>query len=120
MTRLRWVVLALVILVAVGSVSFQPARTFECVTPAGSPASPVYIAYSYLGSRPNFVHSDLSDSPDRWERTLRNLASMISRLISTRKGEVPLQERDPATTALTRELISHFRQFEEWAAPLNR
>ena len=189
MTRLRWMALVLVILVAVASVSFQPERTFEFVTPGGTPGGPVYIAYSYRGSRPNFVHPvsyeprplalvrgdgggrvtvdptvilhkpfpiethptlwtemvytpalhnawgqinagspsyervfeidanqaratvwDLSDRPDRWEGTMRNLASVISRLIYTREDEVPLPERDPATTALARQLIGHFRQ----------
>jgi hypothetical protein len=188
MTRLRWVVLVLAFLVAVASVSFQSARTFEFVTPAGTPASTVYIAYSYRGSRPNLVHPlsyearplallrgdagrvtfertvilhrpipmethptlrtemvytpaqhnawgqlnpgspsyervfemdlsqpraivhDLSDRPDRWEGTMRNLASVISRLIYPREGEAPLRERDPATAALTRELIAHLRQ----------
>jgi hypothetical protein len=189
MTRLRWVVLVLAVLVAGGSVSFQPAQTFEFVTSTGTPAGPVYVAYSYLGSRPNFVHpvtyearplalrrgdeagrvafersvimhrpfplethpalwtdmvyapslhnawgqlnpgspsytgvfeidsagrratvGDLSDRPDRWEGTMRNLASVISRLIATPEGEAPLRERDPASAALTRELIGHFRQ----------
>ena len=217
MTRLRWAVLVLAIFAAAGSVSFQRAQTFEFVTAAGTPAGPVYVAYSYVGSRPNFVHPvsyqarplalvkgdeggrvafartvilhqpfpiqthpslwtemvyvpalhnawgqlnpgspsservfetdliqpratvyDLSDRPDRWEGTMRNLASVISRLISPREGDVPLPQRDPATSALTRELIGHFRQeydafleryalgerlfgiqvrqFEEWAA----
>ena len=189
MTRLRWVVLVLAILVAAGSVSFQSARKIEFVTPAGTPAGPVYVAYSYLGSRPNLVHPvsyearplallkgdeagrvvfertvilhqpfpiqthpalrtemvyapalhnawgqlnpgspsyarvfemdliqpratvwDLSDRPDRWDGTMWNLASVISRLIYPREGEAPLPERDSATTALTRELIGHFRQ----------
>lgn len=188
MFRLRWAALVLAILVAAASVSFQPARTFEFVTSSGTSAGPVYIAYSYRGSRPNFVHSvtyearplailrgdeagrvaierkvilhrpfplethpalwtemvyvpalhnawgqlnvgspsyprvfeidstgfratvgDLSDRPDRWEGTMRNLASVISRLIHPREGEAPLRERDPASAALTRELIGHFR-----------
>lgn len=181
--------LALAVLVAAGSVSFQPARNFEFVTSAGVPAGPVYIAYVYRGSRPNLVHTvsyearplalmrgdeagrvaikrtvilhrpfpiethpapwtemvyapalhngwgqlnpgspsyphvfeidsarvratvgDLSDRPDRWEGTMRNLSSVISRLIYPREGEAPIHERDPATAALTRELIRHFRQ----------
>ena len=189
MTRLRWVVLVLAILVAAGSVSFQSARTFEFVVTDGTPTGPVDVAYSYLGSRPNFVHSvsyearplalvrgdeagrvtfartvivhqpfpiqthpalrtemvyapalhnawgqlnpgspsyervfeidsseprakvyDLSDRPGRWEGTMRNLASVISRLIHPRQGVAPLLERDPATATLTRELIGHFRQ----------
>src|SRR5688572_12213201 len=56
MTRLRWVALVLAILVVAGSVSFHPARPFEFVAPSGTPAGPVYVAYSYRGSRPNFVH----------------------------------------------------------------
>jgi hypothetical protein len=189
MTRLRWVVLVLAILIAAASVSFQPARTIEFVTPAGASAGPVYVAYSYRGSRPNFVHPvsyearpltlvrgdevgrvtfertvivhqpfpiqthpalrtemvyapalhnawgqlnpgspsyervfeidssaprakvyDLSDRPGRWEGTMRTLASVIRRLIHPREGVAPLRERDPATAALTRELIGHFRQ----------
>jgi hypothetical protein len=189
MTRLRWAVLVLAVLAAAGTVSFHPARHFEFVTSGGAAADPVYVAYWYRGSRPNFVHpvsydarplalvkgrqagrvaferafivhrpfpiethpslwtqmvyapalhnawgqlnegspsyqgvfeidwsrrraivGDLSDRPDRWEGTMRNLASVLSRLIYPREGETPLRERDPSTAALTVELIGHFRQ----------
>jgi hypothetical protein len=54
--------------------------------------------------------SDLSGEPQLWEGSLRNLASIISRLASRVPERAPLKARDPATAALTLELIAHFRQ----------
>jgi hypothetical protein len=54
--------------------------------------------------------SDLSGEPQLWEGSLRNLSSIINRLASKAPDRTPLKERDPATAALTLELIAHFRQ----------
>jgi hypothetical protein len=53
---------------------------------------------------------DLGGQPQLWEGTLRSLSSVIQRLVSTSPGEAPLRKADPATAALTLELMGHFRQ----------
>ena len=50
-------VLVVVVLLAIASLSFNAPRTFELVDTTGAPLDPIYMAYSYIGSRPNFVHS---------------------------------------------------------------
>ena len=57
MKRLRWMVLVAVVLLAIASLSFNAPRTFELVDTTGAALDPIYMAYSYIGSRPNFVHS---------------------------------------------------------------
>jgi hypothetical protein len=52
--------------------------------------------------------ADLSSDPARWEGTLRNLSSLIGQLV-VRHDRQPLRDTDPATAALARELIGHFR-----------
>jgi hypothetical protein len=54
--------------------------------------------------------ADLSGEPQLWEGSLRNLASIIDQLASRAPERAPLKQRDPATAALTLELIAHFRQ----------
>ena len=53
---------------------------------------------------------DLSDRPELWEGTLRNLSSIISRLIAPPVEPDPQPAIDRATAALTRELIGELRQ----------
>ena len=54
--------------------------------------------------------SDLSGEPQHWEGSLRNLSSVINRLASRTPDRAPLRQTDPASAALTLELIGHFRQ----------
>ncbi len=54
--------------------------------------------------------SDLSGEPQLWEGSLRNLSSIINRLASRMPDKAPLRQTDPASAALTIELIGHFRQ----------
>lgn len=56
MTRLRWVALLFAGLLAAASVSFNRPRTFTLLDPQGGPVDEVYVAYSYVGRRLNFVH----------------------------------------------------------------
>ena len=58
--------------------------------------------------------ADLSENPALWEGTLRNLSSIVGRLIGERSGS-PAQ---PETAALTRILATHFGQ--EYREFLNR
>jgi hypothetical protein len=185
---LRRVLGVVVVLLAVASISFNRPRSFEFVDNAGAPLDPAYVAYSYSGSRPNFVHPvsyeasrpalargdasgrialparfhvhrpfplethpslrielvyiprlhnalvqihevvpsrpgvfeidagrtratvfDLGAHPQLWEGTLRNVASLIHRLLARRPGEAPLRERDQATAALARELVGQMQ-----------
>ncbi len=53
---------------------------------------------------------DLSDRPQLWEGTLRNLSSIIGRLVAPPVEGNHRPAIDDATAALTRELISDFRQ----------
>jgi hypothetical protein len=187
----------LLIAAAAASMSITPRRTIELVDDGGAAAHPGYVAYEYLGHRPNPVHpvtyrarplalarsdatgrvliptafhmhapfpvkthpslrialvyvprlhnawgqlsdgapsrpgiftitvpgrraqvADLSDRPALWEGTLRNVASLIHQLVSRPAGEPRLQDVDPATAALTVELIDQFR--DEYDAFLSR
>jgi hypothetical protein len=56
------------------------------------------------------VIHDLGDRPELWQGSMMNLASLIHRVAYRRQGERPLRATDPETAALTRELITHFRQ----------
>jgi hypothetical protein len=51
---------------------------------------------------------DFTARPEAWEGSLRNLSSLLQRLVFPRTGERPLRERDPQSAALARELILHF------------
>jgi hypothetical protein len=53
---LRRVLGVVVVLLALASISFNRLRSFELVDHAGAPLDPAYVAYSYSGSRPKFVH----------------------------------------------------------------
>ena len=53
---IRRVLAAAVVLLALASISFSRSRSFELVDQAGAPGNPAYLAYSYSGSRLNFVH----------------------------------------------------------------
>src|SRR5262245_34902937 len=55
MTRVRLLAFAATVLVA-ASVSISWARTLVLVDAAGAPVEPVYVAFTYIGSRPNLVH----------------------------------------------------------------
>ena len=74
----------------------------------GSPSYPGNFEID--ATRRRATVSDLGGQPQLWEGTLRNLSSVIQRLVSTRPGEAPLRKADPATAALTLELMGHFRQ----------
>jgi hypothetical protein len=54
--------------------------------------------------------SDLTGEPQLWEGSLRNLSSIINRMAGRMPGREPLRQSDPASAALTVELIAHFRQ----------
>jgi hypothetical protein len=197
MTRLRLAGLILLAALLLASVWITPRRTIELADERGAALDPSYVAYEYLGYRPNFVHpvtyrarplalarsnatgrivipaavhvhvpfpvkthpslrivavyvprlhnawgqlndgapsragiftiaepgrraiaSDLADTPELWEGTLRNLASLIQQLVSRDPREPELPQRDPATAMYTRELIAHFR--DEYEAMLAR
>ena len=60
--------------------------------------------------------ADLSESPERWEGTFRNVSAVIGRLIGERRP--PRRRARPETTALTRVLIEHFSR--EYSAFLDR
>ena len=61
---------------------------------------------------------DFTARPEAWEGSLRNLSSLLQRLVTPRTGERALRERDPRSAALARELILHFCvEYEEF---LNR
>ena len=171
-----------------GSVWVTPRRAIELVGEPEAALDPIYVAYEFLGYRPNFVHpvtyrarplavarnespgrviipaafhlhapfpakthpslrialiyvprlhnawgqlndsspsragiftvtapgrraivSDLSDRPELWEGTLRNLASSIQQLAARTTGEPRLADVDAVTAARTIELIDHFR-----------
>ena len=53
---------------------------------------------------------DLSDRPELWEGTLRNLSSIIGRLVAPPVEAYPRPAIDDATASLTRELIGELRQ----------
>lgn len=188
MTRFRWVAVAVIAFLVLGSFSISLPRTFELVDASGAPHATAYLAYLYEGGRPNPVHPityqdkalalaradssgrvaiptafhahlpfpietdpslrvelvyippahnalgqinerspsrrgvfeiesarraviyDVSDRPELWQGSLMNLASLIQRIVYRQPGERPLRETDPATAALTRELIGHFSQ----------
>ncbi len=61
---------------------------------------------------------DLSESPAMWEGTLRNLSSIVNRLIGERSGSPPRRWARPETAASTRVLAAHFAQ--EYRAFLDR
>jgi hypothetical protein len=82
----------------------------------GSPSVPGIFEID--AGRRRAVVADLSGRPEEWEGSLRNLSSMIHQLMSARPGEPPLREADPASAALVRELLGHFR--EEYRAFLER
>ncbi len=56
MTRLRWLALVLVGLLAISSLSISPGRTFTLADRSGAAPGPAYVAYTYAGYRPNPVH----------------------------------------------------------------
>ena len=56
------------------------------------------------------VVEDLTGDPERWQLSLWNVASMVSRLTSRTSEQPALRELDPGDAALIRELIGHFRQ----------
>ena len=66
----------------------------------------------------NVTLGDLSERPDLWEGTLRNVSSMIGRLIGDQTSRPPRRRARPETTALTRVLIGHFSR--EYSAFLDR
>ena len=54
--------------------------------------------------------SDLTGEPQLWEGSLRNLSSIINRMAGRMPDREPLRQFDPASAALTVELIAHCRQ----------
>lgn len=56
MKWLRWVALGFVAFLVLGSFSVSLPRTFELVDRTGAPHATAYIAYEYVGGRPNLVH----------------------------------------------------------------
>ena len=73
----------------------------------GGPSSPEVFEVT---SPDRVVIHDLGNRAELWERSLMHLSSMISQIVYRNVGEPPLKETDPATAALTRELIAQFRQ----------
>ena len=55
--RLRLTAIVVITLLALASVSVKLPRNLEVSDPSGTPAHPVYVAYSYFGSRLNPVDS---------------------------------------------------------------
>ena len=62
--------------------------------------------------------ADLSESPVLWEGTLRNLSSILGRLIGERSSSPPWRRARPEMAALTRVLAAHFAK--EYRAFLER
>jgi hypothetical protein len=56
------------------------------------------------------IVADLSGEPQLWQGTMSNLSSVIQRLVWRPPEKAPLRQTDPASAALARELIEHFRQ----------
>ena len=74
----------------------------------GSPSRPGMFVID--ATRRQATVSDLSGEPQHWKGSLRNLSSVINRLASRTPDRAPLRQTDPASAALTLELIGHFRQ----------
>lgn len=62
--------------------------------------------------------ADLSERPELWEGTLRNVSSIVGQLIGEQSGNPPRQRARPETPALTRVLAGQFAQ--EYGAFLGR
>jgi hypothetical protein len=67
-------------------------------------------AFYVAGDLASVRLADLSESPALWEGTLRNLSSIVGRLIGERSSSSPRRRARPETTALTRVLAVHFAQ----------
>jgi hypothetical protein len=75
-------------------------------------------AFDVAGDLASVRLADLSESPALWEGTLRNLSSILGRLIGERSSSPPRRTARPETSALTRVLATHFAQ--EYRAFLDR
>jgi hypothetical protein len=75
-------------------------------------------AFDVAGDLASVRLADLTESPALWEGTLRNLSSIITRLIGERSSNPPRRQTRPETTALIRVLVGHFAQ--EYEAFLDR
>ena len=75
-------------------------------------------AFDVAGDLASVRLVDLSDSPALWEGTLRNLGSIIGRLMSEQSSSPPRRRARPETPALTRVLAGHF--VREYGAFLDR
>jgi hypothetical protein len=67
-------------------------------------------AFDVAGDLASVRLVDLSDSPALWEGTLRNLSSIIGRLIGEQSSSPPRRRARPETPALTRVLAGRFVQ----------
>ena len=70
----------------------------------------LHNASARVGPERRAVVEDFTQDPERWQWSLWNIASMISRLTSRTSEQPPLSELGPTDASLLRELIGHFRQ----------